>query len=62
MCIFGGAAQTGMSSKAHYKHRQLDGEIWHLAQENRQLAQAILDYYTLHQDYEAVREQRRERE
>jgi hypothetical protein len=65
-CIFSGYSSAGISAAQGVegelpgKRQQLDREIVRLANEDDEFAQAILDYYELHQRYEAERRRRRE--
>ena len=60
-CMTGKYAQRGLaraqavSGEAPGLHEQLEDEILRLAGENDQFAQAILDFYTAQQQYDAAR-------
>jgi hypothetical protein len=64
-CLTGAYAQRGqaraqaVSGEAPGKRDQLNDEIFRLASENDQFAQAILDFYAIQQKYEAARKRAR---
>jgi hypothetical protein len=54
------SAAQGVETEALHKRDVMNEEILRLANENEEFARAILDYYDLHQRYEAERKRRRE--
>jgi hypothetical protein len=64
-CIFSEASSAGISAaqgvegEAPIKRKQFNDEIVRLANENDEFAQAILDFYEAHQQYETARNRRR---
>jgi hypothetical protein len=65
-CMFSGVAERGVSraqaveSPLQGKSQQLNQEIMRLANEDARFAQAILDFYTVSQKYDAARKRRDE--
>jgi hypothetical protein len=63
-CMFSGYSSSGISAaqgveaELPSKRKQMDDEIVRLANEDDRFAQAILDYYEKHQEYEAERKRR----
>jgi hypothetical protein len=64
-CMFSGpgasarSAAQGVEGALPGKHEQMTEEIFRLARENDEFAQAILDWYEANQQYEAARKRRR---
>ena len=65
-CIFGDAADEAMSraqaieSESRYLDDRLTEEIWRLASEDAEFAQALMDYEALRQAYKKAREELRD--
>ena len=63
-CLFSGpgasaaSAAQGVESRAPLKRGQMTDEIFRVARENDEFAQAILDWYEANQQYEAARKRR----
>jgi hypothetical protein len=66
-CLFGGpgvsarASAQGVEGQAPLKRDQMTEEIFRVARENDEFAQAILDWYEASQQYDAARRRREER-
>jgi hypothetical protein len=64
-CMFDGPGQSarsaaqGVEGALPGKHEQMTEEIFRLARENDEFAQAILDWYEANRQYEAARKRRR---
>ena len=63
-CMFGGAGESATASaqavegRALLKRDQMTEEIWRVARENDEFAQAILDWYEANQQYDEARKRR----
>lgn len=65
-CLFSGpgvsaaASAQGVEGRAPLKRDQMTEQIFRLARENDEFAQAILDWYEANQQYEAARKRRKD--